>query len=199
MPTITERRRDAVKQGIYEAAVEVLTRDGLDGATMDRVAAEAGICKGSLYNYFKDKTHILEFVFDKTIEPLNESIDQIVDSKDCAVAKLRAVFREILEYLGPRRKLFSFLMGQQPTQQLMTPRRSTGPPTLAQLIHQGIQQGVFRKCDPLFHATLIYGGMQAVADNYVNLGESKTIDESVELITDFFVSGILASPQNAGK
>ena len=59
MPTITERRRDAVKQGIYEAAVEVLTRDGLDGATMDRVAAEAGICKGSLYNYFKDKQPII--------------------------------------------------------------------------------------------------------------------------------------------
>jgi len=54
MAQLAERRKELVtglmKDAIYAAAVEILTKQGVDGLTMDRVAETAGVAKGSLYN-----------------------------------------------------------------------------------------------------------------------------------------------------
>jgi len=49
-----------IKKDILEAVVKILTHDGIQGLTMERVASEAGVAKGTLYLYFKDKQAILE-------------------------------------------------------------------------------------------------------------------------------------------
>ena len=47
---------------ILEAAVVVFARDGVDRATTNAIAAEAGISPGSLYQYFSDRIDILHAV-----------------------------------------------------------------------------------------------------------------------------------------
>ncbi|QDU57249.1 TetR/AcrR family transcriptional regulator [Aeoliella mucimassa] len=195
MPTISERQKDATKQGIYEAAVEVLTHDGLDRATMSRVAQQAGISKGSLYNYFKDKDHLLEFVFEKTIDPLHEQIMGIVDSNAPVLEKLHGVFVTLLNYLGERRKLFSFLLSQQALQKYITPSCSQGPATFALLIQQGIDDGVFRPCDTNFHATMVYGMLRAISDDYLDAEEPLEVDHIAQQLSQFCAIGFAVSPE----
>jgi len=48
------------RKDILDSAVGLLTRNGIQGLTMDRVAAEAGVAKGTLYVYFKNKEEILD-------------------------------------------------------------------------------------------------------------------------------------------
>lgn len=43
---------------ILDAAVRVFARDGVERATTNAIAAEAGISPGSLYQFFADKGHI---------------------------------------------------------------------------------------------------------------------------------------------
>jgi AcrR family transcriptional regulator len=43
---------------IVEAARRVCARDGYEAATMDAVAAEARVSKGTLYNFFEGKEHL---------------------------------------------------------------------------------------------------------------------------------------------
>ena len=179
-----------MKQGIYEAAVEVLMRDGLDRATMDRVALEAGIAKGSIYNYFEDKDHLLGFVFEKTIEPLQESIARCVESDEPVLDKMRTAIRTVFEFVEPRRRLFNFLMSQQAPMNLLKPRNSLGPAMYARLIKQGIDEGVFRPCDPGFHATLLYGAVKGIGDEYVASDEPCPADKIAETITRFCMDGL---------
>src|SRR5688500_16792741 len=40
---------------IQEAALRVISRRGLEGASMQAVAAEAGIAKGTIYLYFQNR------------------------------------------------------------------------------------------------------------------------------------------------
>jgi AcrR family transcriptional regulator len=51
MVRLAERRKELLdsmmREAVYEGAVAVLTQFGLNGTTMDRVAAAAGIAKGS--------------------------------------------------------------------------------------------------------------------------------------------------------
>ncbi len=50
---------------IVEAARDVLATDGYDAFSTNRVADRAGVSPGSLYQYFPDKTAILEVVIDR--------------------------------------------------------------------------------------------------------------------------------------
>jgi len=50
---------EACKHGqILEGAASVFARDGYEGASMSRIAAEAGVSKGTLYNYFDSKAEL---------------------------------------------------------------------------------------------------------------------------------------------
>ncbi|RRD45418.1 TetR/AcrR family transcriptional regulator [Buchananella hordeovulneris] len=57
---------------IIEAAVVVFARDGVDRATTNAIAAQAGISPGSLYQYFNDRTDILKAVVRDYISRLAE-------------------------------------------------------------------------------------------------------------------------------
>jgi len=48
---LTPERRETILAG----AATVFARDGYEGASMSRIAREAGVSKGTLYNYFEDK------------------------------------------------------------------------------------------------------------------------------------------------
>jgi AcrR family transcriptional regulator len=52
------------KRSIIEAASEAFARDGLGGASLNQILAEAGISKGSFYYYFDDKLDLYLTVLD---------------------------------------------------------------------------------------------------------------------------------------
>ncbi len=56
--------RNAKTLQIIEVAASVFARKGFGAAMMDDVAAAAGISKGSLYDYFKNKEDLFFAVFD---------------------------------------------------------------------------------------------------------------------------------------
>lgn len=72
MATQRSARGLARMAAIVEAAVVVFARDGVDRATTNAIAAEAGISPGSLYQYFTDRTDILRAVVHDYIARLTE-------------------------------------------------------------------------------------------------------------------------------
>ena len=73
---------------------------------MDRVAAAAGVAKGSLYNYFRSKDELLTFVHEKTIQPLIEANEEIAASNQSAAKKIEAMTRTWHRYVGEHRARF---------------------------------------------------------------------------------------------
>ena len=49
-------------QEILEATLRVITRSGISGATMQQIADDAGIAKGTIYLYFKNRDELIERV-----------------------------------------------------------------------------------------------------------------------------------------
>ena len=61
------------KRLVYAAAVRLFGEYGYDGLAVDRVCHEAGISKGSFFQYFESKSHLLEFailLFDDYVEKM---------------------------------------------------------------------------------------------------------------------------------
>ncbi len=55
---------EKVLQDIYNAAVEVLSEDGIDGLSIRKVCAKADISIGTFYNFYPTKQHLLERLLD---------------------------------------------------------------------------------------------------------------------------------------
>ena len=64
---------------LLEAAGRVFARAGYDAASMDDIAAEAGIGKPTIYRYFDGKAALFTAVFAETLDALDEKLRDILD------------------------------------------------------------------------------------------------------------------------
>ncbi|MEW5796912.1 MAG: TetR/AcrR family transcriptional regulator [Candidatus Zixiibacteriota bacterium] len=85
------------KLQVYQAAIRLFGEYGYDGLAVDRICHEAGISKGSFFQYFESKSHLLEFailVFDNYLSKL---VAELRQNEKAALAKDR--FRSLYESL----------------------------------------------------------------------------------------------------
>ncbi len=73
-----ERARATVER-IVEASGRVLAQNGYDGCSTNRIATEAGVSKGSLYQYFADKDEILTALARSIADGLMHDVGTAID------------------------------------------------------------------------------------------------------------------------
>jgi AcrR family transcriptional regulator len=97
-PRRKREKREDVKAKILESAFAVFTEKGYDGASLERVAEEAGFSKGAVYSNFASKDELFfELVsarIDERIEALRGVLARRAGSKGIA-AVARAAGREL--------------------------------------------------------------------------------------------------------
>lgn len=98
---------EARRQAILDAALSVFAERGFGPARLEDVAARAGVAKGTLYLYFKDKETLFEDVIRSAVSPLLAQLDALAAAPsipfDQALEALYAMFEK--EVLGTKRKL----------------------------------------------------------------------------------------------
>jgi AcrR family transcriptional regulator len=95
------------RQAILEAALTVFAERGFEAARLDDVAARAGVAKGTLYLYFKDKETLFEELLRGAVSPLVERIGALSDAPDVPFANVLDTLYSIFqrEVLNTHRKL----------------------------------------------------------------------------------------------
>lgn len=75
-PTIKrkEREREARHEAILDAAARVFSSKNYFEATLDEIASEAELAKGTLYNYFKDKQDIFFSLIDRGLLQFQQAL-----------------------------------------------------------------------------------------------------------------------------
>jgi AcrR family transcriptional regulator len=68
MDSVTDSLSPEKRQQILLGAASVFAADGYEGASMTRIAAEAGVSKGTLYNYFTSKAALFSAHVAETCE-----------------------------------------------------------------------------------------------------------------------------------
>lgn len=83
-----ERERQQRRQEIIEAAEEVFFSEGFEKSTMDEIAEQAELSKGTLYLYFKSKEDLHMEVAHRALSMLKSSMLGIDAVKENALDKL---------------------------------------------------------------------------------------------------------------
>ncbi len=83
--------RKSSKAAILDAAERVVVRQGLKSATIEAVAAEAGVSKGGLFYHFASKQDMLEQLVDRHVEKYRELREKLISElPDSKSRKLKA-------------------------------------------------------------------------------------------------------------
>lgn len=99
MRTVDPVKREKKRREILDAARRCFARDGLRGASVSGICAEAGISPGHLYHYFESKEAILgaivEVVLRETAERFAKTMEEGSDALASLVSEMgRAKARE---------------------------------------------------------------------------------------------------------
>src|ERR687889_222225 len=93
-------------QSIQEATMRVIARKGMAAATMQEIADEAGVGKGTIYLYFRDRDELVEKTFEGAITQLMEQIDAVITREMPFADKIRAIIAAQLNFFGENREFF---------------------------------------------------------------------------------------------
>jgi TetR/AcrR family transcriptional regulator, cholesterol catabolism regulator len=85
-----ERRRRNRRQDVLEAAIRVFHEKGYASASIQDVAEEVGVLKGSLYHYIDSKEDLLARIFEDSAGHFMEMLDEASGLDGPPVERLRA-------------------------------------------------------------------------------------------------------------
>jgi AcrR family transcriptional regulator len=83
-----QRRSEDRPREICAAALEVFAEKGFAAAKLDEIARRAGVSKGTLYLYFKDKADLFRAVVRDTVAPNIETVRTLVEGSNLPFADI---------------------------------------------------------------------------------------------------------------
>lgn len=157
-----ERRKDARPAELVAAALDLFVERGFKATRMDDVAARAGVTKGTLYLYFKNKEELLAAVIRENVLPNLARVEQLLETHQGPIAD---IIPKIVQFwwtnvgstrLGGLPKLiFSEAANFPELAKIFMDVFTRGQIMLTHLIQRGIDAGEFRPCDPRYVARLM--------------------------------------------
>jgi AcrR family transcriptional regulator len=198
MPRLTQTRKHLIgammKEAIYEAAVSVLVQHGVEGMTMERVAAAADMAKGSLYNYFRDKQELLAFVHDRIAEPLLKAMDEKKYAGIPAIDALRDVLRVTFTYTFEHYEAMGVLMRSEAARSfgetVERSLRDAGIRFFSAMFRQGMEQGLFRPLKPELLGQLFVAAISDFIQEQIAAGQPPPVETTIDMLLSVFVDGI---------
>jgi len=96
-PTIKrkEREKEARREAILDAAIRLFTRQGNCDPTLDEIATEAELSKGTIYNYFKDKHYLFAALLLRCHERVQTHLERTVAGNHTLPELIHAVLDSV--------------------------------------------------------------------------------------------------------
>jgi AcrR family transcriptional regulator len=100
------------KNLIFESAINTFSESGYRGSTMDDIAANAGLAKGTLYYHFSSKEEIFNFIVEEGLQILQNQVIEVQDMNIGPIEKLIKICRIQLTFLYGHTNFFKVVMSQ---------------------------------------------------------------------------------------
>ena len=177
--------RQKTKRTIMDSALLLFSEVGYTTATMQKIAKEANVSKGNLYNYFESKETLLKNVLQYGIKPFTELYNKRLElqSKNDFEQFVRANF-EIIKENKQFWKLYYSLLTQTKVQPLFQELFS---PFLEQYMSV-FQSYFYKKGDENPEATAMLMGsvMDGVSLGFIVMEENYPLEDVLKKIIEKF-------------
>jgi AcrR family transcriptional regulator len=190
---LTKARKEIVtammKDVVFEAASSVIEQHGVEGFTMERVASTAGFATGSLYNYFHDKSELMQFVVVRIAEPYVREIEEIANGDLPARQKLQSILRLARDRSITHKSVIRFLCESRQDRDVRRDLRPRFLRCFAAIFEQGIHDGTFRPHNPSNTAHMFQGCLSELFELQASNASADEVDGYVAALIDATIRG----------
>ena len=192
-----------MQENICKAATGIIVEYGIEKMTMDKVAEAAGVAKGTIYNYFKDKNQLLDTIGSIVFNPIFKRISKLTDSNAEALLKLEEIARILLEAFNRHKKLFILLhegrMSGMSGKNNPLEKRIQLISIIEKIIDSGIKDGQFCTSNSLAVAEIFIGMIMSINISKITAGTERPVQEDLNTLMTIFTKGIQQKCEDAKK
>jgi TetR/AcrR family fatty acid metabolism transcriptional regulator len=105
--TEDEERRNMKRKRIMQAALRIFSQKGYSPTALDEIAQEAGIAKGTLYLYFKDKEDLICSTLISVLDDIKERMMERISEDMDPVETLGEIARALFEYFSENNEFYN--------------------------------------------------------------------------------------------
>ena len=195
--------KEGVKDAILDATDRLLARFGYRKMTVEDIAVEAGIGKGTIYLHFSSKEEVVLSHVDRIVDRLKQHLAEIARSKVTAPERIRQMLLV--------RVLFRFDSIQHYTQSLNDLLAALRPGLLArrakyfeeeaqlfaEVLTEGRASGEFEVKNELNAARAMLeatNGLLPYSLSTTELGERNEVERRTQEVADLLLRGLLSRP-----
>ncbi len=192
-------RQRTNRDAILDATDRLLARHGYRKMTIDDLAREVGIGKGSVYLHFESKEDIALSHIDRIISRLLSKLEQIAQASGPPERRLRSMLIERVTYRFDSVQHYSQSLNEllahiRPT--LLERRRGyfeREARVIARVIAEGRKTGAFDTKNPVQVARSLLDATNALLPYSLSayeLGERSDIEKKTRLVADLLLNGL---------
>jgi AcrR family transcriptional regulator len=170
---------------ILDTAQRLFYTQGYERTSIQQIIDQVGIAKGTFYHYYQSKIDLLDNLFQRMFDGILQVLTPMVaDESLSSLEKFERFFAQISAWKFENKAFITDLLDTYYADENAlfreklnkTSIRMTAP-LFAQIIRQGIQEGVFAAEDPDVLAEVVIGIWQQLPDAFARLVLDGAADE----------------------
>jgi AcrR family transcriptional regulator len=147
-PGRRERRRAEIHEKLYRAALKLFAERGYSATTVEDITEAADVGKGTFFNYFPSKEHLLMAFSDIRMEKLRLALDEARRGnrliRDVLYSLFHGLVKEASQTQEMARSMLITVLNSEPVRNLARVRMARGRGEIAEIISIGQQREEIR-------------------------------------------------------
>jgi len=186
---------------ILSAALKLFAQQPYQQVTMDSVAQQALVAKGTLYLYFPSKELLYLGVISSGFEAATQSFQASARPDLGIEERLRRAITTTVEFYDGQRDFLKLLSTEEPRLadargRLLGGWRERGFKFFSSLIEEGIAAGVLRETDPRLATLAIIGTIRSALLYY---GSGRAVSELSNEVSRLILNGLMVQAKGSRK
>jgi AcrR family transcriptional regulator len=177
------------KERVLSAALEVFAERGYHAATVEEIAERAGMTKGAVYYWFRDKEDLASDLQREVWMTIAAEAQRVLDPDASAIDNLKLAFRGYLLSLDDSAQARFFLRDCWAVASLDAANREQlemGVGLVQQLVEDGIRRGDVADVDAETFTRVLLGAFAEATLHVLTKGHSEQAIAVVERLIDGF-------------
>lgn len=196
--------KEAKKLEIINHAMGVFAQKGFAKTKMADVAEAAKIGKGTIYEYFKSKDEIFNFVFSHFMDSMETTVAKAIFKLTDPVQKIETIFTAWAEMITSHQSDFIEIMLDFWAEAIR--KKEKAELAIIQLdkvyddfrkivksiLDEGVRLGKFKKIDTFYTASLLIGALDGIMLQWIMDKNVFDVSEAIRHSMKVFLHGIVA-------
>ena len=188
----------ARRHQILEAATTIFSQFGLYQARMEDIAVAAGVSKGTIYLYFKDKDSLIQALAEQIFAQELADLQLAYDTAGTAIERLTSFYEaliaeeaEVLPLMPILYEFYALGLRREDVRVVLSNFLNQSATLLAAIIQEGVASGEFAPTDALKAARALDALMSGITLQWVYAQEEMDVNAQLRYGVQLIFQGLL--------